>query len=68
MSSLQQLSDCGLNPFAVTLLAESLLRHPSGAKPISFFFPIERSDCPGWVGVKFELTPIADAPEDNVYV
>lgn len=35
--SLQQLSDCGLNPFAVQLLVESWRRHPE-PKPVAFLF------------------------------
>lgn len=33
--SLQELSDCGLNPFAATLLVESWLNHPE-PKKVSF--------------------------------
>ena len=65
----------GLNPFAVTLLAESLLKSPIApmtvGKPQGFFFPVKRGDCPGWIGVRITVeavpadsgqTPIADAP------
>jgi len=35
--TLQQMGDCGLNPFAVQLLAESYSSHPH-PKPVSFVF------------------------------
>lgn len=58
----------GLNPFGVQLVAESLLKSPlaqmTTAKPQGFFFPVRRSDCPGWVGVQFtlEAVPEGEAP------
>lgn len=54
---LQQLADCGVNPFAVTLVCESLLKHPKPEK-VTFMFPNHRPDCPGWLGVEVTLTPI----------
>lgn len=55
---LQRLNDCGLNPFACVLVAESLLRHHMPER-VEFILPINRSDLPGWAGVKFTLEPIA---------
>lgn len=59
---MQDLHTVGLNPFAVTLLAESLLKSPLApltvGKPQGFFFPIQRSDCPGWVGVRITLEAV----------
>jgi len=54
---MQAMLDAGLNAFGAELLAESLLRHPD-AKKITFDLPINRSDCPGWIGVRFTLEPI----------
>ncbi|HEV7913021.1 MAG TPA: hypothetical protein VGP22_04595 [Albitalea sp.] len=60
----QALSDARVNPFGAQLLAESLLKSPISAqlhergKPLCFFLPIERGDCPGWAGVEFNLKPI----------
>ncbi len=59
--TLQRLSDAGLNPFAATLLAESLLKHPN-PKPVEFTLPITRGDCPGYIGVRFRLEPIEGRP------
>ena len=64
---MQNLHTVGLNPFAVVLLAESLLKSPLAPKtignPQAFFFPIAREDCAGWVGVRFtlEAVPATDA-------
>jgi hypothetical protein len=55
----QALLDCGLNAWAVELLAESMLRHPD-PKTVEFFFPVLRKDTPGWIGVKVRLEPISD--------
>lgn len=69
---MQDLHTIGLNPFAVTLLAESLLRSPVAqmtvGKPQGFFFPISRSDCPGWVGVRItvEAVPNEEGPQSAV--
>jgi hypothetical protein len=49
--SMQELSDCGLNPFAVQLLYESFSRHPRPV-PVTFLFR----------GVRFSLTM---EPEDG---
>ena len=53
----------GLNPFGVVLVAESMLKSPIAAmsaddKPLTFFMPINRGDCAGWVGVEFTLKAV----------
>jgi hypothetical protein len=59
---MQDLHTAGLNSFAVTLLAESLLKSPLApmtvGQPQTFEFPVQRSDCPGWVGVRITLEAI----------
>ena len=64
---LQELNTVGLNPFAVTLLAESVLKSPLApttiGKPVSFFMPVQRSDCLGWIGVRITVEAVpADTP------
>lgn len=59
----------GLNPFAVVLVAESMLRSPvapisADSKPLNFFMPINRGDCAGWAGVEFTLKAVR-AAESN---
>lgn len=62
---MQHLHDIGLNPFAVQLLAESMLKSPVAAlsteKPLSFFYPVSRGDCPGWVGVRITIEAVRPA-------
>jgi hypothetical protein len=57
----------GLNPFGVQLVAESLLKSPlaqlTTERPQAFFFPIKRSDCPGWIGARFTLQAVPEATE-----
>lgn len=52
----------GLNPFGVQLVAESLLKSPlaqlTTTKPQGFFFPVNRSDCPDWIGARFTLEAV----------
>ena len=53
----------GLNPFGVVLVAESMLKSPiapmsADEKPLTFFMPINRGDCAGWVGVEFTLKAV----------
>ncbi len=52
----------GLNPFAVVLLAESVLKSPIAEmtvdKPQGFFFPINRSDCAGGAGVRITVEAV----------
>lgn len=58
----------GLNPFAVVLLAESLLKSQyvkhSSEKPLTFFFPVQRSDCEGWRGVRITLEAVPSESPD----
>lgn len=59
----------GLNPFGVQLVAESLLKSPlaqlTTKRPQGFFFPIKRSDCPGWIGARFTLEAVPEAASDQ---
>ena len=57
VNPLQVLSDCGINPFAVQLLCESILKHPK-PETVEFYFPIHRADCANWRGVKIRLEPV----------
>lgn len=65
---MQDLHTVGINPFAVTLLAESVLKSPLApmtvGKPQGFFMPVSRSDCEGWTGVRItvEAVPV-DKPD-----
>ena len=64
---MQDLHTVGINPFAVTLLAESVLKSPLApmtvGDPKGFFFPVSRGDCAGWAGVRItvEAVPASDA-------
>jgi hypothetical protein len=65
---LQDLHTVGINPFAVTLLAESVLKSPIApmtvGDPKGFFMPVNRGDCPGWAGVRITVEAVrAEAPE-----
>ncbi len=66
MNSLHAL---GLNPFAVTLLAESMLKSAyvanCGSKPLTFNFPVQRSDCAGWMGVRITIEAVPVGAEDS---
>lgn len=60
---MKNLHAIGLNPFAVQLLAESMLRSEhlaplSVGKPQGFFFPVQREDIPGFVGVRITLEAV----------
>ncbi len=59
---MQDLHTLGINPFAVTLLAESVLKSPivqmTVEKPQTFFFPVNRSDCAGWAGVRITIEAV----------
>ena len=61
---MQDLHTVGINPFAVTLLAESVLKSPLAAmtvgKPQRFFFPVSRGDCAGWAGVRITVEAVPD--------
>lgn len=69
MNQMQAMHELGLNPFAVTLLAESMLKSAYvkqlGTKPLTFEFPVQRSDCAGWAGVKITIEAIPEEPEDR---
>lgn len=69
MNISQTLHTVGLNPFAVQLLAESMLKSPhvaqSVGKPISFEFPVKRDDCPGYIGVRISIEPIPNGPTSD---
>ena len=59
---MQDLHTLGINPYAVTLLAESALKSPIAEKfvkePLTFFFPVNRADCADWVGVEITITTV----------
>lgn len=59
---MQDLHTLGLNPFAVTLLAESMLKSAyvknCGTKPLTFEFPVRRSDSEGWAGVRITIEAV----------
>lgn len=66
-ATLQALHDAGLNPFAVSLLAESALRAGQrlvdagrpAAPPVGFTFAVDREDCAAFAGVRVWLEPVA---------
>lgn len=65
---MNNLNAIGLNPFAVQLLAESMLRSEhlaplSVGNPQGFFFPVQREDCPGWAGVRITLEAVRPSCE-----
>lgn len=68
---LQALVDAGINAFAAELLAESLLKSPVAkaaadrGEPLRFFFPVQRTDCPGWIGVDFVLVAVPVGAEQG---
>lgn len=67
---MQDLHTVGINPFAVTLLAESVLKSPLApmtvGKPQGFFMPVSRSDCEGWAGVRITVEAVPElAPEEQ---
>ena len=59
---MQDLHIVGINPFAVELLSESVLKSPLApmtvGKPQGFFFPVNRSDCPNWAGVRITVEAV----------
>jgi len=61
---MQNLHTVGLNPFGVQLVAESLLKSPLApitlSRPQRIFFPVTRSDCPGYVGVYITLEAVTE--------
>lgn len=68
MSTFNDLQTVGINPFAVTLLAESVLKSPLApmtvGKPQRIAFPISRSDCAGWAGVRITIEAVPEADRD----
>lgn len=62
---MQDLHTLGINPFAVTLLAESMLKsayvNHCGTKPLTFEFPVNRPDCKGWAGVCITIEAVPAA-------
>ena len=62
MGIMNDLQTVGLNPFGVQLVAESLLKSPLApltvGKPQAIFFPVSRSDCAGWVGVRITVEAV----------
>lgn len=54
---MQALINCGLNAFAFDLMAESLLKSPAPQR-LDIVFPVSRTDCAQWAGVRFVLEPI----------
>lgn len=64
MNVKQALIDVGVNAFAVELLAESFLKSPLSKRafekgePVKFFLPVQRADCPGWVGVDITIAAV----------
>lgn len=65
-NTMKNLHAIGLNPFAVQLLAESMLRSEhlaplSVGNPQGFFFPVQREDCQGWAGVRITLEAVRPA-------
>jgi len=67
MGIMNDLHAVGLNPFGVQLVAESLLKSPlapmTAAEPVTMFFPVQRSDCADWAGVKFTFEAVRAACE-----
>lgn len=61
-NTMQNLHTIGLNPFAVQLLAESMLKSGYvkhfGREPLTFNFPVQRGDCPGWIGVRITIEAV----------
>lgn len=63
---MQLLIDVGINAWAVQLMCESYLRaHGELEEPVpaDFFFPVQRTDCAGWKGVRVRLD--AERAEDQ---
>lgn len=65
----QDLHTVGLNPFAVQLLAESLLKSPLApmtvGKPQTIEFPVSRGDCAEWAGVRITLEAVPKQQQDS---
>ena len=65
----QDLQTVGINPFAVQLLAESLLKSPLApmtvGKPQTIEFPVQRGDCAKWAGVRITLEAVPKQQQEN---
>lgn len=63
-------TDIKLNPYAATLLAESLLHSPDAMKtvgdPYVVLVPVQRKDCPGKWGVRITLEALTEQPDTDV--
>jgi len=70
-NTMNDLHAVGLNPFAVQLLAESMLKSAyvkhCGTQPLTFNFPVQREDCAGWIGVRITIegVPADQQPQDD---
>ena len=67
-NTMQNLHALGLNPFAVELLAESMLKSSyvkhKGVEPLTFEFPVRRADCAGWAGIRITIEAVP-MPDDS---
>ena len=59
-----------LNPFALILIAEALLRSPLAeatvGNPQGVLVPIRRRDCAGWAGVRITVEAIRPAQAGGI--
>jgi hypothetical protein len=73
MSIKQMMINSGINQWAVELLVESFLKCPLAdivykrRLPMVFSYPVNRSDCAAWSGVKVTLMPVAKDDADIAY-
>lgn len=62
-ATMKDLHALGLNPFAVQLLAESMLKSAyvkhCGTQPLTFNFPVQREDCASWLGVRITIEAVS---------
>lgn len=62
-ATMNDLHAVGLNPFAVQLLAESMLKSVyvkhCGTQPLTFNYPAQREDCAGWIGVRITIEAVS---------
>lgn len=62
-ATMNDLHAVGLNPFAVQLLAESMLKSAyvkhCGTQPLTFNYPVQREDCAGWIGVRITIEAVS---------
>ena len=68
-ATMNNLNAIGLNPFAVQLLAESMLKsayvQQLGTKPLTFKYPVFRKDCTGWIGVRITIEALPDDAQET---